>query len=126
MAFVQDDLRCHVLWSPTERPRLLTQTHLLSEAKVDLDGEMKVLSDIYMKYICNVLHLYQFSVSPVVQDDVLRFEVSVDYPSGMQERQGLDDAAGVEAGGAVIKGAPECQQQEGCQGCARVTPGDGK
>lgn len=50
----------------------------------------------------------------MVQDDVLRFEVSVDDPSRMHKCQSLDDAASVEAGGAVIKGAPRRQRQEGC------------
>lgn len=45
MAFVQNDLRGHVLWGPAERPRLLTQTHLLGKAKVHLGGETKVMSD---------------------------------------------------------------------------------
>lgn len=36
VAFVQDDLRGHVLRGPAERPRLLTQTHLLGETKVHL------------------------------------------------------------------------------------------
>lgn len=49
----------------------------------------------------------------MVQDDVLGFEVSVDDPSGVQERQSLDDAAGVEAGGAVVEGAPERRRQRG-------------
>lgn len=61
----------------------------------------------------HALHPHQLSVSPVVQDDVLGLEVSVDDPSGVQERQSLDDAAGVEAGGAVVKRAPERQRREG-------------
>lgn len=63
--------------------------------------------------LCFSFHAYQLSVSPVVQNDVLGFQVSVDDPSGVQERQSLDDAAGVEAGGAVVKRAPERQRQEG-------------
>lgn len=54
----------------------------------------------------NAAVLYQLGVTSVVQDDVLRFEVSVDDSSGVQEGQSLDDAAGVEPGGAVIKRAP--------------------
>lgn len=61
----------------------------------------------------HALRPHQLSVSPVVQDDVLGFQVSVDDPSGVQERKSLDDAAGVEAGGAVVKRAPERQRQEG-------------
>lgn len=49
----------------------------------------------------------------MVQDDVLGLEVSVDDPPRVQERQGLDDAAGVEAGDAVVERAPGRQRQEG-------------
>lgn len=46
---------------------------------------------------------HQLGVSSLVQDDVLRFEVSVDDSSGVQESQSLYDTAGVEPSGAVIE-----------------------
>lgn len=116
MALVQDDLGGHVLRSPTERPRLLTQTHLLSKAKVHLSEETEMIN-ILRTYLSlffsfNPALLYQLGVTSVVQDDVLRFEVSVDDASGVQEGQSLDDAAGVEAGGAVIERAPGRQRRD--------------
>lgn len=47
MAFVQDDLRGDVLRSTTKRPRLLTQTNLLSKAKVHLCKRRKHTSWIF-------------------------------------------------------------------------------
>lgn len=47
--------------------------------------------------------LHQLGIASVVQYDVLRFEVSVDDSSGVQEDQSFDDAAGVKPSGAVIK-----------------------
>lgn len=54
---------------------------------------------------------HQLGVSPVVQYDVLGFQVSVDDPSGVQEAQRLDHAACVEAGDSVVKGPPETEEQ---------------
>lgn len=55
MAFVQDDLGGHVLRSPTERPRLLTQTHLLSKAKIHLGDETKMINILHtIIFIFNV------------------------------------------------------------------------
>lgn len=55
---------------------------------------------------------HQLGVSSVVQDDVLRFEVSVDDSSGVQESQSLYDAARVEASGAVIKRSPAAEAKD--------------
>lgn len=46
---------------------------------------------------------HQLGVASVVQDDVLRLEVSVDDSAGVQEGQSLDDAARVEPSGAVVE-----------------------
>lgn len=51
--------------------------------------------------------LHQLGVASLVQDDVLRFEVSVDDSSRVQVGQSLDDASGVEPSGAVVERPPE-------------------
>lgn len=38
VSFIQDDLRGHVLWSPTKRPRLLPQAKFFSKTKVHLEN----------------------------------------------------------------------------------------
>ncbi len=45
----------------------------------------------------------ELDVSGRVQKQVLRLEVPVDYPPGVQVVEGLDHARGVEAGGGVVK-----------------------
>lgn len=37
MAFVEDDLRGHILWGPTERPGLLATSDLFGETKIHLE-----------------------------------------------------------------------------------------
>ena len=53
----------------------------------------------------------QLGVSPLVQDDVLRLQVSVDDSSAVQEGQSLDHAAGVEPSHAVIKRSSETHSE---------------
>lgn len=53
---------------------------------------------------------HQFGISSAVQNDVLRFEISVNNSSWVQESQSLYDAAGVEPSGAVIEWPPERQK----------------
>ncbi len=36
VTFIENDLRCNILWSPTERPCLLATLELLSKAKIHL------------------------------------------------------------------------------------------
>ncbi|KAF3848467.1 hypothetical protein F7725_014964 [Dissostichus mawsoni] len=50
-------------------------------------------------------------VSPLVQDDVLRLQVSVDDSSAVQEGQSLDHAASVEPSHAVIKRSSETHSE---------------
>lgn len=46
MAFVEDDLRCHILWSATEGPSLLATSDLLGKTKVDLEKESLVVREM--------------------------------------------------------------------------------
>lgn len=106
VTFVQDDLRSNVLRSSTKGPRLLTQPHFLSKAKVHLQEQTRSMLGFPLWNTgtsSRRVFVHQLGVASVVQYDVLRFEVSVDDPTGVQEGQGLDDAAGVEPSGAVVK-----------------------
>lgn len=47
MAFVEDDLWCHILWSATEGPSLLATSDLLGKAKVDLEKESLIFKEMF-------------------------------------------------------------------------------
>ena len=49
---------------------------------------------------------YQLGVAPVVQYEVLRFQVSINDAFGMQIGEGLHHARRVEPGGGVLERAP--------------------
>lgn len=110
MTFVQDDLGSNILRSSTKGPRLLTQTHLFGKSKVHLQEHTHAICSDFLPETpksSGLICLYQLGVASVVQYDVLRFEVSVDDSSGVQEGQRFDDAASVEPSGAVVKRPPE-------------------
>lgn len=99
MSFVQDDLWGHILWSATERPRLLAKTDLLSKAKIHLERiytRRMLLSFTPLRNREANLDLlsfrpfsHQFGITSVVQYQVLRFEVSVYDSFGMQVSERL-------------------------------------
>ena len=53
--------------------------------------------------------IFPFSSPRCIQQEVLRLQVPVDDPPGVQVVEGLHDAGGVEPGGAVVKVAPVAQ-----------------
>ena len=50
-----------------------------------------------------LVHPYQFDISALVQNDVLRLEVSVDDTSAVQEDERLDNTRRVKPGGGVVE-----------------------
>ena len=78
VGLVGDDLGRHVLRGPTERPSPLLPNQLLGETKVG-----------------------QLDVAGGVEEQVLRFEISVDDASGVKVVEGKDDAGDIEGSGLV-------------------------
>ena len=62
---------------------------------------------------CVRVHAYQLGVSPAVQDEVLRLQVSVDDAFRVQVGKGLHHARCVEPGGDILKRPPGYTQIDG-------------
>lgn len=77
---VQNRFGRNVLWGTAKRPRLAAVTEPFSESEI-----------------------HEFDVATHVQQQILRFQISVDQPTVVEIVEGLDHATRYESGSVVVK-----------------------
>lgn len=115
MAFIQNDLRCDILRSPTERPCLLAALDLLCKTKVNLTQKMDQSEPCSVP---NTDHpginskkkkkaAYQFYISIRVQHEVLRLQVPVNDSFFVKVLKRFSYTSHTELGSVLVKASPE-------------------